>query len=358
MVQKGYFIITDITGYTAYLTKSELDHAQEILKSLFDAQVENIKPPLVISNVQGDAILSYAPEDSFLQPQTLLELIEDIYFSFSRKRELMQFNTTCTCNACKNIAGLDLKIVVHYGDYILQQLADREELVGSDVILAHRMMKNQVIEHTGIHAYALFTEKAAESLELGTFCTDLKPYKDDYEHVGEVNMLVNCLKTQCEREKEKTRNVVTKEEAWGSIEVEIDAPPAVVWDYLTKIDIKLQMLGFSEGGRTDELGGRVGVESSFHCAHGDLEFRYRVMDWKAFEYFTCYESGPQGLVYDNTYHCTPTETGTLFANYVRLPESGPVEETQELMQSIWNQAFPNLKPFIEQAISQSAPTNE
>ena len=71
MVQKGYFIITDITGYTAYLTKSELDHAHEILKSLFDAQIENIKPPLVVSNFQGDAILSYAPEDIFLQKQTI-----------------------------------------------------------------------------------------------------------------------------------------------------------------------------------------------------------------------------------------------------------------------------------------------
>ena len=166
MVQKGYFIITDITGYTAYLTKSELDHAHEILKSLFDAQIENIKPPLVVSNFQGDAILSYAPEDIFLQKQTIIELIEDIYFGFSRKREVMQCNTTCTCNACKNISGLDLKIFVHYGDYMLQQLAEREELVGSDVILAHRMMKNQVIEQTDIQAYGLFTEKAAESLEL------------------------------------------------------------------------------------------------------------------------------------------------------------------------------------------------
>ena len=36
MIQDAYFIITDISGYTAYLTKSELDHAQDILKTLFD----------------------------------------------------------------------------------------------------------------------------------------------------------------------------------------------------------------------------------------------------------------------------------------------------------------------------------
>ena len=46
MANKGYFIITDISGYTEYLTESELDHAHEILQSLFDAQLKQIKFPL------------------------------------------------------------------------------------------------------------------------------------------------------------------------------------------------------------------------------------------------------------------------------------------------------------------------
>ena len=265
----------------------------------------------------------------------------------------MEFNTTCTCNACKNMSALDLKIFVHYGQYLLQNLAGREELVGSDVILAHRMMKNQVAEQTGILAYALFTKAAADSLGLEILCPELASYKDSYEHVGEVDMLVHCLKTQWEQEQEKTKNVVTKEEAWVSFEIEVDVPPAVVWDYLTKIDVKLEMLGFSEGGRTDNLGGRIGVESSFHCAHGDLSFRYRVVDWSPFRYFTCYETGPNGIIYDNTYHLIPIETGTLFANYVRIPESGPIEETKDMMQNIWDSAFPKLKTYIEQAYSES-----
>lgn len=39
MANKGFFIITDISEYTEYLTGSELDHANEILQSLFDAQL-------------------------------------------------------------------------------------------------------------------------------------------------------------------------------------------------------------------------------------------------------------------------------------------------------------------------------
>ena len=36
MARKGYFILTDISGYTEFLTRSELDHAQDALQNLFD----------------------------------------------------------------------------------------------------------------------------------------------------------------------------------------------------------------------------------------------------------------------------------------------------------------------------------
>ena len=42
MAQKGYFILTDISGYTEFLTKSELDHAQDALQNLFDAQLAQL----------------------------------------------------------------------------------------------------------------------------------------------------------------------------------------------------------------------------------------------------------------------------------------------------------------------------
>jgi hypothetical protein len=36
----------------------------------------------------------------------------------------MHHNTTCTCKACANIPNLDLKLFVHFGEYIMQ---DRSE---------------------------------------------------------------------------------------------------------------------------------------------------------------------------------------------------------------------------------------
>src|SRR6266536_4184407 len=116
MANKGYFVITDISGYTEYLTGSELDHANEILQSLFDAQLKAVKHPFLISGFRGDAIFMYVPETNFVQSQSFLEALENFYIVFADTLQQMQYNTTCTCRACKNMSMLDLKMCIHYGE--------------------------------------------------------------------------------------------------------------------------------------------------------------------------------------------------------------------------------------------------
>ena len=41
-------------------------------------------------------------------------------------------------------AGLDLKFCAHLGSFVEHDVAGSRELVGSDVILAHRLLKNTV----------------------------------------------------------------------------------------------------------------------------------------------------------------------------------------------------------------------
>jgi len=63
MSRRGYLLIADLTGYTAFLTKSELEHAQGILEALFKSMLDEIKAPLAFSNLQGDAVLAYALDE-------------------------------------------------------------------------------------------------------------------------------------------------------------------------------------------------------------------------------------------------------------------------------------------------------
>ena len=147
MAKKGYFILTDISGYTEFLTKSELDHAQDALQNLFDVQLAQIKHPFVISGFRGDAIFLYVPETNFCEPQALLESLENLYFVFADALRQMIYNTTCTCRACQNMSKLDLKMVIHYGEYVIQKLGDREELLGADVIVPRKQNCCGAIHH-------------------------------------------------------------------------------------------------------------------------------------------------------------------------------------------------------------------
>ncbi|MFP3881279.1 MAG: DUF2652 domain-containing protein [Actinomycetota bacterium] len=164
MELRGYILIADITGYTSYLNESELDHARETLSNLLELLIDNTKPPLVISRLEGDAVFSYGLDEGFVDPQTFLEMIENTYVSFRRAIELMVLNNTCQCKACANVSSLDLKFFVHHGTFALQSVGESQELMGSDVNLVHRLLKNSVTNATGIRAYSLFTEEAAESL--------------------------------------------------------------------------------------------------------------------------------------------------------------------------------------------------
>jgi len=193
MINKGYFLITDISGYTSFLTGHELDHAQHIIEALFQSQLEAIQLPLKVSNFQGDAILCYAPGESFRNGAQFSRQVKNIYRKFSDKIAEMQIDPPCACNACANVGDLELKIFVHFGDYLVKSLGGRDELMGADVILAHRMMKNSVAEKTGINSYLLITETAFNNLGGEESGFAFARHSERYDHIGEVGMLVASL---------------------------------------------------------------------------------------------------------------------------------------------------------------------
>jgi hypothetical protein len=158
MTPQGFLIISDITGYSKYVNESELEHARDSLTDLLNILIQHTQSPLVISKLEGDAVFSYAPAGGFLQGQSLLDMIETTYASFRKALELMVLNTTCPCNACRNLPNLDLKFFVHFGSYMTQKLGNFTELVGNDVNLVHRLAKNRIKAEMGFKAYAAFTQ--------------------------------------------------------------------------------------------------------------------------------------------------------------------------------------------------------
>ena len=160
----GYLLIADISGYTSFLAGTELEHAQDIVAALLETIVTKFRSRLTISKIEGDAVFAYVLNADLPRGETLMELIECTYLAFHDHADTAYRNTTCRCKACSAIPTLDLKFVAHYGEFMIQHVAGIPELVGSDVNLVHRLLKNRVFGTTGWKAYTLFTHQALEPL--------------------------------------------------------------------------------------------------------------------------------------------------------------------------------------------------
>ena len=83
----GYLLIADITGYTKFLTSSEMDHANAILHSLLEALIEQIGDPLHFWKMEGDAVLAYSTRQQFPSGETFLAICENLYNSFAQRQQ-------------------------------------------------------------------------------------------------------------------------------------------------------------------------------------------------------------------------------------------------------------------------------
>lgn len=286
MTQKGYILIVDITGYTAYLSQTELTHAQEILEALMNSLVEHLHPPIIISRIEGDGIFAYTLDNCFLQGQTLLEALEHLYCSFAFELEHSIRNTTCTCQACALMPDLGLKMIAHFGEFGIQTVGDRTDLVGTNVNLTHRLAKNTIRESTNIDEYAFFTKDCIEALNLKDFAEKaMAPHKESYEHIGEVEGYVYDLIPVWQRDRERRRVTLPPEEVVIETVMDLPVSPPLAWDYMNDPVVRASYLG-SDSVTVSKVGGRMTIGSKYHCAHGDNVFDQEILDWQPFDYIT------------------------------------------------------------------------
>jgi len=189
--QTGYLVLADISGYTSYVAQTEIEHADFALSHLLETIVENLGMQLTISKLEGDAVFAYVEESKLQESKSLLELIDQTYMAFRDKALALYEQATCPCRACKAVPTLDLKFILHHGDFVIQQIAGIRDLLGTDVNLIHRLSKNHVFESTGWKGYALFTNQGLEHLR-----TDKSVFvqqTESYEHLGDVETYVRDM---------------------------------------------------------------------------------------------------------------------------------------------------------------------
>jgi 2-polyprenyl-3-methyl-5-hydroxy-6-metoxy-1,4-benzoquinol methylase len=161
------FFIADISGYTRYIVSNEKEmvHSQIIIKDLINSIIQEIRAPMQVIRLEGDAIFLYVDKGDpmirwELVQATLMETLITFFRVFSNKISELTLHKICTCNACNNVEKLKLKIVAHSGKTLFFTVNDILELTGTAPIIIHRLLKNSVTADE----YVLMTESAYQDL--------------------------------------------------------------------------------------------------------------------------------------------------------------------------------------------------
>jgi hypothetical protein len=193
----GFLVLADVSGFTAFVTATELEHGSQIVAALLDEVVAHLSPPLEIQEIEGDAIFALGGAASRLTAGGVLATMEEAFAAFKTRQREMQDTETCHCDACQRIWMLDLKMVVHQGPFLRHTVGGRKRVTGAAVILVHRLLKNRVPQKGG---YALLTEPVVRSLGLDIERAGLPAHTERYEHLGDVRCVVRPLSPQGEEE--------------------------------------------------------------------------------------------------------------------------------------------------------------
>jgi Protein of unknown function (DUF2652) len=239
---RGLLFIPDISGFTRFVTETEIDHSRLIIQEILELLINANNSGLEISEIEGDAILFY----KFGEVPNLEEIYSQVKKMFNEfQKYLSSYDNRkyCQCYACTSAIGLTLKIITHYGEFTQYKVKNFNKLIGKDVILAHQLLKNE-IEH---HEYWLVTPQlAGENIPPAEFA--------------------NWMKWGSSIKKTESGEVTFYFTQLGELKNEIEFEP------FTQLELpdKIKMFSFSQEYNTD-------IITLFH-ATGDFNYRNQWME--------------------------------------------------------------------------------
>ncbi|WP_019946341.1 DUF2652 domain-containing protein [Hymenobacter aerophilus] len=182
--QPALLFIPDISGFTRFIEQSGSPQAPFLVADLLEILIEANTLELQVNEIQGDAVLFYrlGPPPS---AQQLMQQCRRIYLDFQNYLLLVEQDTDSELAAALRELVLTLKIVVHYGRVSVARIREHTKLMGHDVIVVHRLLKNTIpgAEYVLLSEGYTRTQPPAE-LARAFAWTRLLPGSTHYEYLG------------------------------------------------------------------------------------------------------------------------------------------------------------------------------
>ena len=272
MESQALIFIPDISGYTKFVTETETKHSKHIITELLEVIINANTLKLQISEIEGDAVLFYRKGDAPKLAELILQA-KKMFLAFHTQLKIIQRDNVCQCGACRSAVELTLKFITHFG--ILDEISVQNfsKIMGGDVILAHRLLKNTI----NSNEYLLITGDYLNTQDIMNSKFEswisFKKHIENFENFKDVSVQYIPLE---EAKKELPDVSTLKKSRFDYTEPDnsifIDAPLLVVHEILTDHDAKLNYVQGLKEIKDKSPVNRV--NSSHTCVFDDLEIHF------------------------------------------------------------------------------------
>jgi hypothetical protein len=186
-LEPAFFFVPDITGFTKFIANADINFTKNLIPALLRKLITSNILKMRIGEIEGDAIFFY--KTGRLPPVgKVAEQCKIIYQTFSDFISSVEQTDPENYNLYLADRQLGLKIIIHYGHISTANIKGRIKLLGTDVIIAHKLLKNAIEDYN----YILLTDKYlskikdSQNLDQWFHWEKLRAGMEVYEYMGEV----------------------------------------------------------------------------------------------------------------------------------------------------------------------------
>ncbi len=353
MTEHATILIPDISGYSEFLTRTELVHSAHIISELLDLIVASDTLGFTVSEVEGDAVLFYRTGAPIALDDVVRQCLA-LFEAFHTRLKIIERDTVCLCGACRTVSNLSLKCVVQYGTIKEIRVSRFTKVTGVDMIIAHRLLKNRI----GSPEYILITQSSLRHLGHGVLPAMLawRRASDEYPAVRTVEyhyaLLDHVRKAIPDPPKREFPAIVLGED---TLNIVVDAPLQDVYLKLIDLDSRTEWVVGLESTERDEVTERIGIRHVCSFAAMGIDFVCVGTDIRD-DHITYSEEGwirELEIRYRDTYRLRslPGERTELTIHVTWLSEPRPEEEFVKTFMDGFQVLLERFKQFCERPAS-------
>ena len=180
--------IPDISGFTKFMSETDTELNSKVIPSLLNEIIYSNEIGLRVSEIEGDAVLFYK-RGELPRLKDLIDQCKYFYTQFYKRLKTLETKHKHKDGSESIPETLGLKIILHYSEDVDSvQIGKHIKLIGEDVIVAHRLLKNDIkSDEYLLFSSILLNEYNTHDLESKLYWDDVRNGKNVYEHIGKID---------------------------------------------------------------------------------------------------------------------------------------------------------------------------